>query len=173
MRSQTAPSPSAPLAKRGLDLLHRLLNGLLALSVAVLMIPVMLQIFSRYVGFIPRYIWTEELARFCFIWMIMLGAMVGVREGTHFDADMLPDLPPRVNAALKIITHLAMLVMAAVFLYYGYRFAAFGANQTSELAELPMGYIFFAWPLAGLTWAIFLAERLLGDWNVLRGRGSS
>jgi TRAP-type C4-dicarboxylate transport system permease small subunit len=34
-------------------------------TVAVLVVPVSLQIFSRYTTAIPAYIWTEELARFC------------------------------------------------------------------------------------------------------------
>jgi TRAP-type C4-dicarboxylate transport system permease small subunit len=39
--------------------------------------------------------------------------MIGVREGTHFDADMLPVLPPRVNAMLSIFMHFAMLLFAS------------------------------------------------------------
>ena len=61
-----------------------LLSWLLAVSVAILVIPVSLQIFSRYTALIPSYIWTEEMARFLFIWTIMIGAMIGVRESTAF-----------------------------------------------------------------------------------------
>ena len=70
----------------------RLLSWLLVASVAILIIPVSLQIFSRYTALIPSYIWTEEMARFCFIWSIMLGAMLGIREGTHFVVDLWPPL---------------------------------------------------------------------------------
>ena len=76
----------------------RLLSWLLAFSVAVLIIPVSLQIFSRYTQLIPPYIWTEEMARFLFIWMIMIGAMVGVRESSHFEVDVWPRLGPRGEA---------------------------------------------------------------------------
>ncbi len=152
-----------------LNPLHSLLKWLLVASVAILIVPVMLQIFSRYVGFIPRYIWTEELARFCFIWMIMIGAMIAVREGTHFDVDLVPSLKPRASAVLRIITHTSMFVFAVVFLYFGYQFALFGADQTSELAELPMWLIFIAWPLAGAFWVLFLAEKFAEDFRVLRG----
>jgi TRAP-type C4-dicarboxylate transport system permease small subunit len=153
-----------------LSLLHRLLNWLLALSVAILIIPVLLQIFSRYVGFIPRYIWTEEMARFCFIWMIMLGAMIGVREGTHFDVDLLPNVSRRVHLALRIVMHAAILVFALIFLYYGYQFTqeAVQGERTSELADLPLWLIFIAWPLAGLMWVLFTAERLLTEWRMAR-----
>ena len=43
------------------------LSWLLVVSVAILIIPVSLQIFSRYTELIPSYIWTEEMARFFFI----------------------------------------------------------------------------------------------------------
>jgi TRAP-type C4-dicarboxylate transport system permease small subunit len=148
----------------------RLLTGLLALSVAILVIPVTLQMVSRYTNLIPAYIWTEEMARFLFIWMIMIGAMVGVRENIHFDVDLWPVLKPRANALLRIVTNLFVLVFALVFAWYGIKFLQFGWNQTSELAELPMGYIFAAWPLAGLTWLVFLGEHFVNDLRIV-GRG--
>src|ERR1041384_5822890 len=84
--------------KRIIDGYHALLTWLMVASVAVLIVPVTLQIISRYTALIPSWIWTEELSRFLFIWMIMLGAMIGVREGSHFVVDVLPDLPPRAPA---------------------------------------------------------------------------
>jgi len=149
------------------DAYHRFLNHALAVSIAILIVPVSLQIFSRFTALIPSYIWTEEMARFFFVWMIMLGAMVGIREGTHFDVDLWPDLKPRANALLRIVTNLFVLVFALVFCWYGIKFVQFGWDQTSELAELPMPYIFAAWPLAGFTWVIFLGERFVADVRTL------
>ena len=83
-----------------LDWYHRVLTWLLVATVGILIIPVTLQIVSRYTALIPSWIWTEELSRFLFIWMIMLGAMIGVREHTHFEVDVWPELSPRANAAL-------------------------------------------------------------------------
>src|SRR5678810_700982 len=78
---------------------YRLLNVLLGLSVAVLIVPVTIQMIARFTALIPAWIWTEEMARFLFIWMVMLGAMIGVRDATHFDVDVWPELRPRANAA--------------------------------------------------------------------------
>jgi TRAP-type C4-dicarboxylate transport system permease small subunit len=146
---------------------YRLLSWLLVASVAILIVPVSLQIFSRYTALIPSYIWTEEMARFFFIWMIMLGAMVGIRDSSHFDIDLWPELSPRANAVLKVIAHLGILVMAFVFIWYGIQFVQFGWNQTSELAELPMGFIFVAWPLSGATWLLFLGPQVRDNLRVL------
>src|SRR5262245_11814722 len=102
-----------------IDVYHRILNIALVASVAILIIPVSLQIFSRFTELIPSYIWTEEMARFFFVWMVMLGAMVGIREGTHFDVDLWPELAPRANALLRVVSNVFVLVFALVFLWYG------------------------------------------------------
>jgi TRAP-type transport system small permease protein len=148
----------------------RLLSWLLVASVAVLVIPVSLQIFSRYTALIPSYIWTEELARFCFIWSIMLGAMVGIREGTHFVVDLWPPLNRRAQAAIRVVASVFVLAFACVFLWWGIDFTRFALNRISELAELPLWYIHVPWPLAGATWILFLGEQMWLDLKVLTGR---
>jgi TRAP-type C4-dicarboxylate transport system permease small subunit len=148
-----------------------LLSWLLAASVAILIFPVSLQIFSRYTPFVPTYIWTEEMARFLFIWMVMLGAMVGIRDGSHFDVDVWPELKPRANALLRIVSNVFVLLFALVFIWYGFKFVQFGWSQTSELADLPMAFIFVAWPIAGLTWVLFLGPRFRADLRIFVSEG--
>ena len=148
----------------------RLLDWLLIATVMVLIVPVSMQIFSRYTDLIPPYIWTEELARFVFIWMIMLGAMIGVRESSHFDVDIWPHLGPKADAALKLVTNLCILVFALVFVWSGYEFTAFAIYRISELAELPLWVIHVAWPLTGIAWIVFLGEKFVDNFRVLTGR---
>ena len=66
--------------KKLLFLIDALLSFLLIFTVLLLLVPVSLQIFSRYTDFIPRYMWTEEMSRFFFVWLILLGATLGVRR---------------------------------------------------------------------------------------------
>ena len=148
----------------------RLLSWLLAASVAILIFPVSLQIFSRYTALIPSYIWTEEMARFFFIWSILLGAMVGIREGTHFVVDLWPPLNARAQAAIRLVASVFVLVFACVFLWWGIDFTRFALNRFSELAELPLWYIHLPWPIAGATWLLFLGEQMWDDLRVMRGR---
>ena len=148
----------------------KLLAGLLSVSVAILIIPVSLQIFSRYTDLVPAYIWTEEMARFLFIWMIMIGAMLGVREGTHFEVDLWPQMGPRATALLNIVSGLFVLLFAFVFVWWGIEFTRFAWNRISELAELPLWLIHLPWPLTGLTWLVFGGERMVDNARVLMGR---
>ena len=154
--------------RRFIELYHRLLTWLMVGTVAILIVPVTLQIISRYTALIPSWIWTEELSRFLFIWMVMLGAMIGIREHSHFEVDVWPDLGPKPAALLRIISHLCVLVFALVFVWWGIEFVRFGWDQLSELAELPMPWIFVAWPLSGFTWILFLGESFIDNFRILR-----
>lgn len=145
-----------------IDGYHSFLKLMLTALMFVLLIPVTLQIFSRYVGFIPRYIWTEELARFCFIWIVLVGAMIAVREGTHFTADFLPHpKSQRLEAVIRMFADFVVFLVALIFVVWGWPLVKFGLMQESEMAELPMVYIYVAWPIAGITSILFLGERLV------------
>ena len=145
-----------------------LLSILLALTVAVIIVPVTLQIVSRYTPLIPSYIWTEELARFMLVWMVMLGAMLGVREASHFTVDVFPRLPVRGEAVMDLVSGVFVLVLAVVFLWWGWEFTEFAIYRISELAELPLWTIHVAWPITGFTWLLFMGERMVDSARTLR-----
>jgi TRAP-type transport system small permease protein len=147
-----------------------LLQWLLAVSVAVLVIPVSLQVFSRFTDLLPHYIWTEEMARLLFIWMIMIGAMLGVRESRHFVVDVWPSRTGRLSAALNLFASLAVLLFSLIFVWFGIEFTRFGWYRISELAELPLWMIHIAFPMAGVSWVVFLGEHFVEQWRELTGR---
>ena len=158
-----------PTLTKVLDAIDRILKVAITVLITLLIVPVTLQILARYVPFIPRYIWTEEAARFCFVWIIMLGAMIAVRDGSHFDVDVLPT--PRSRAGrgwAKLLVHTTMTALALCFVWYGWEFSQEGLLQTSEIAELPMIAIYAAWPLSGIIWTLFLVEKIQQDLALMR-----
>lgn len=169
--SSTAGAPPS-LWRKFTAAYAKFLEFMLALSVGILIIPVTLQIIARFTSIIPHYIWTEEMARFLFIWCIMIGAMVGVRESQHFEVDVWPDLSPRPEAFVRILARLGTLALAIVFVWAGILFTKFAFNRTSELADLPLWLIHVAWPIAGLTWMVFLGEQFLDALRTLFGRNA-
>lgn len=151
------------------SVIYRGLQFLLTALIAVMLVPVTLQIFSRFIDFIPRYIWTEEAARFCLIWLIMLGATIAVRDGTHFDVDVLPTPRTARGAALsRVVVHVSVLLVALIFVAFGWRFADFGFQQSSEMTGINMLWIHAAWPLAGICWLLFMTEKIGDDLKLFR-----
>lgn len=142
----------------------------ITLLLFLLVVPVTLQIVSRYTELIPRYIWTEEAARFLFIWIISIGSAIAVREQTHFNVDVLrKPQTARGKALAVLVVDLSMMAMAVIFVWYGWEFVKFGYTQTSELTGINMVFIFVSFLLAGLSWVAFIVERTLDNLPALIG----
>ncbi|MBX2882920.1 MAG: TRAP transporter small permease [Granulosicoccus sp.] len=146
-----------------------MLKWLLTLLMIALIVPVTLQILSRYTGIIPRFIWTEEIARFCFVWIVLIGAMIAVRDDSHFTVDLLPQPKSALSKLVsRLFVHFATLVLALSFLIWGYDFGVLGSRQQSEISGLPMLAIYIAWPVAGATWTLFVIEKIIDDMSEYR-----
>ncbi len=169
-----APHGARGVFRRFTQAYARLLDLLLVMTVAIIIIPVSMQIFSRFTELLPRYIWTEEASRFLLVWMVMIGATIGVREGTHFTVDLFDKLHGRTKAAMDILAGSAVLGFALIFVIYGWEFTDTAWYRISELAELPLWTIHMAWPIAGVTWLLFAGERMWDDFQILlHGEGES
>jgi len=150
---------------------YRALQVVMTVLMGVMVIPVTLQILSRYTGWIPRYIWTEEAARICFLWIIMTGATLAIRDGTHFSVDVLPHPRTDRGAAVgEMLVDFFLLIVAVAFVVYGYDYAKFGYTQTSELTGINLVWIYGVYLVAGLTWVVFLGERFLKAIRRMRER---
>lgn len=155
------------LVRRAAALYARLLTALLAILVLILVLPVTLQVVSRQTHLLPHYIWTEEMARFLLVWTIMIGAIVGQKEGIHFIVDLWPELKGRMRALMDIVSGLFVLTFGAVFLWFGIEFVDFAWFRISELAELPLWLIHLPWPILGASWLLFGGEKFVDDIRIL------
>ena len=57
-----------------------------------------------------------------------------------------------------------------LFAWYGWTFAGFGLMQRSEMSGINMLSIYAAFPMAGVTWAVFLLEKIVGDVRLISGQ---
>ncbi|MEO9825284.1 MAG: TRAP transporter small permease subunit [Paracoccaceae bacterium] len=153
-------------------ILETFCNGLrllLGTLIAVLAIPVGMQVLARYTGIIPVYLWTEELATFIFVWAVMVGATVAVWEGTHFDVRVIPDAK---RPFLKFLQDGFVLVMitgfALIFAIYGIEYAKFGYIQNSPMMRANMIVTHVSVPIAGALWTLFAGFRLYQSFATYR-----
>jgi len=91
----------------------KILYHVCALLMMVMATVVTAQVVSRYVFGNP-FTWTEELARYVFVWMSMLGMAVGVKYGSHIALDILvkklQGTPRKVLVAVNQLFILAFTV---------------------------------------------------------------
>jgi TRAP-type C4-dicarboxylate transport system permease small subunit len=149
------------MLEKVLNVYAKLMESAIVILVSVLLLTVGLQIIGRYADFIPRYLWTEELANFSLTWMILLGAILGVRERRHFFVDVLPErMHPAVSVIVDGIYYAAMMIMALVFIRYGFQFAMLGLVQRSVVLRVNLIVVYIAVPFTGVSWLLFLIHGL-------------
>lgn len=94
-------------------------------------------------------VWSEELARYLFIWIVFLGGAIGVRERSHIAVDVLRVRPgSRSRLALERLAQAATLAFAALLVVPGWRFVQVGMSNYSPALEIPMGLVYLA-PVVG------------------------
>ncbi len=137
------------------------LRILLGVMMGALAIPVAMQVISRYTGLIPTYLWTEELATFLFVWIVMIGSIVAVWDGTHFDVRITRDATgPLTRLIQDGVVHVAIMIFGALFLFYGIEYTTFGSNQRSVMMRANLAITHISVPIAGGFWLLFSGYRL-------------
>ncbi|MEM8729386.1 MAG: TRAP transporter small permease subunit [Pseudomonadota bacterium] len=141
---------------RALSLFCDLLRIVIGVLVGALIIPVGMQVLARYTGIIPVFLWTEELATFIFVWIVMLGSMLAVWDRTHFDVHVIPEATTPLGRLLQQgFVHVAITTFAVLFIWYGIGYTQFGAIQTSVMLRMNLAFTYVTIPIAGMGWALF------------------
>ena len=127
--------------RRFKDLVMRLYSGVAALALLVLVFSAFAQVVGRYLlNASPS--WSEELARYAFIWCSAWGAAVALDCGGHAVITVLSDhLKPKSRNALHFVMTLIVLVISAVLCVQGLVLAAATVKMTSPAMKIPMVYI--------------------------------
>lgn len=150
------------------------LRILLGVLMGALAIPVAMQVISRYTGLIPTFLWTEELATFIFVWIVMIGSMVAVWDGTHFDVRVIPDAAsPLLRLLQNGLVQVAIMIFALLFVVYGIEYVEFGNNQRSVMMRANLAITFVSVPIAGAIWFIFAGYRLVQEVAAYHNRSAS
>ena len=132
---------------------------------SVLTIAVFAQVVARYVFNSPPA-WTEELARFCQVWIVLLTSSICVRKGSHLAVDYIgPSLPPAARKTLGVLTGALIVAYSAVVTIWGVRLMAVGALQVSPAMQINMAIVYSVFPLAG---ALLVVEGTLATLRQLR-----
>lgn len=154
--------------RKAILLYYKMLCALVTAVTGALLVPVTLQVFSRYTDLIPTLIWTEEAARFLLVWMIMLGATIAVRLRGHFDIDLLPEPKTALGKALaRIFVDGVVAAFGVAFLWVSAVYAWDARTEVSEITEMSMAYMYVAFPISAAGWLLFLGEQIYDDINEL------
>ena len=89
------------------------MNGVIVISLALMVIMVFSNVVLRYV-FNSGITASEELSRFCFLWLIFVGSVLAMKEGGHLGVDSLVVRLPRAGKILFVLTSNALMLWVCV-----------------------------------------------------------
>jgi TRAP-type C4-dicarboxylate transport system permease small subunit len=117
-------------------------------------ISVALGVFARF--FELSLVWTDELARYTFIWSILLGTVVVYKHKKHIMIDFIGTLFPKtINTILQVLIRLGLLFLFYVLLRFGWILTIQTWNVPTTSLEIPTGLVYLSVPLASILLIIY------------------
>jgi len=146
---------------KGFDLFEKALNLICRILLAAIIAIIFYAVVMRYVFQRPPF-WAEELSRFIFIWIIMLGAVLVTREQSHIEFVLLLDLlPERLKFVLLTLIRLLMIFFCWVMVQQGIKIYPIVAEASSPTFGISMGWLYLSIPVGGLLMAICILENIV------------
>lgn len=129
--------------------LSQVVEGLLLVMMVVLCADVFLGVFSRYV-MARTFTWYDEIARLLFVWIVFLGAAVGVRRAAHFRLHLVVDrFTPRLRRATELVGVLVLMGFGLLLIQQGWKLVELGQFQRTPVMGLSKQYVYASVPAGG------------------------
>lgn len=131
--------------------------------VSVMTVVVFLQVVYRYVLTQPLY-WSEEVARYLFVWLSIIGAALALQKRGHFGLDLFYKmLSNKGRRYLEFIIYLLMGVVIMVILVQGITLVQKTSLQESPAMGISMGWAYACLPVGAALMAIHLLVMILKE----------
>ncbi len=144
-------------------IIDKLLSNFLVLIFFLLLICVIWQVLARWMGISSLF--TDEAARYMFIWVGLFGAAYAHGLHRHLAVDiLLRALRGNAQRRLQMILHLMIILFALMTMVYGgsmLLFNTFTNGQITPTLQIPMWIIYLSLPLSGILITFYSAYDLI------------
>lgn len=141
--------------------LDKVLSFLVVSSFLLMISVVILQILARYaLPWSPN--WTEEMARFCFIYMVSLGAGLAIQDRGYVSVNTLLDnLTPPARKRLEIIILVFVIILMVTMFVVSIPLVQIVSLQISPAMQLNMSIMYGSMACMGLFVSIYSILQLI------------
>ena len=128
--------------RKTVDLFFRLLEFLIVACLVAMVVMVFGNVVLRY-AFNSGITVSDEMSRYCFIWLTYIGAMVAMREGGHLGVDTLvKHLPTAGKKVCLFLSESLMLFINGLFLLGTWKMHDLQVSNVSPVVGISMIWIF-------------------------------
>ncbi len=143
----------------------------LELLIVVFMVAMVVMVFGNVVlryGFNSGIDISDEMARYCFVWLTYIGAMVAMREGGHLGVDTLVKrLPVGGKKTALFLSEALMLLCNGLFVLGTWKMHELQVSNVSPVVGLSMIWIYGMGYVVG---GVMGAFNLRVIWRIVSGR---
>lgn len=154
-------------------------KNVLVVSLAIMVIVLFTNVVMRYV-FNSSLSWSEEFARYLFVWFSWIGVSAGVKDKEHLRVEILTiALTKRgfikANEVINIFVALVWLATSWIVAYYGFDIitAQIDMNVLTPAMRIPVWIAYLSVPACSLIVGIRLIINIVVSAMVLLGKSTS
>lgn len=152
---------------KAIDLFFKLLEFLVVACLVAMVIMVFGNVVLRY-GFNSGILISEEMSRYCFIWLTYIGAMIAMRERGHLGVDTLVRRLPRLGKkACLFVSEALMLVCNVLFLIGTWKMHALQVTNISPVVGISMIWVYGVGYVVAVVMGLFNLNVL---WRLVTGK---
>ena len=146
----------------------RVVDALAIATFAGMFACVLAQVVLRY-AFDRPLVWSDELARYLFVWCAFLGWIIAARRRSHLAISVLADRSgTRGRALFAIVASAAAFAFAVLLLGYGIQITARNLDIDTVALFFSFGVVYAIVPLAAFAVAVYAVVDAIAAWQQLR-----
>ena len=154
---------------RGLQIVDKIQRGVLDIACIVFLVMtiliVLFQVFNRFWFNLPAP-WTEEISRYIFVWLCILGITRGVRDNLHIKVDLVVGrFPEKVQTIIDFFINIVVIVLLSVVIISGFKLLPLTVNRKAATINISMYYLYVGIPASAIVMVIYL---LINNVNILK-----
>lgn len=154
---------------RWIDRACRVVEALIATFLAVMVVLVFGNVVLRY-GFNSGITVSDEMSRYCFIWLTYIGAMVAMRDGAHLGVDTLIRRLPRLGKSICFVLNQLLMLFCNVLFFMGtFEMHELQRTNVSPVVGISMIWVYGIGYVVSVVMGIINLHKL---WRLATGRVS-
>lgn len=149
------------------------LYGFSVVAMSVMLVIIFAQVVTRYLfNYTPE--WSEELARFLFVWVVFLGSALIMGESGHLAVQFLPDKfkGTALGTVLDVVINVCGYIFIGLLLTQGWKMTSIMTFQRAPGLDIPMSWVYVIIPVSCVLMLLYLFRETLRIFRNISGRGT-
>ncbi len=142
-----------------LNSVRKSLYWISVVSMMVMLLIIFFQVITRYI-FGHSFEWSEEIARFLFVWVVFLGSALIMGESGHLAVRMLPERckDTTFGFILEIFINFCSYVFILLLIVQGGKMTQTMTFQTAPALGISMSWVYCIIPISGFLMLLYLIK---------------